>query len=62
VIGPTSLLFLSALGSRLAQQSGEAKSSSYLLQRLSIAVQRSGGTHWPSWVLPAVHTMITFIS
>ena len=40
VIGPNSLSFLRALGSRLAQESGEANSTAYLLQRLSIAVQR----------------------
>ena len=39
VIGPNSLSFLRALGSRLAQESGEANSTAYLLQRLSIAVQ-----------------------
>ena len=40
VIGPNSLSFLSILGSRQAQESGKANSTAYLLQRLSIAVQR----------------------
>ena len=38
--GPHSLSFLRALGSLLAQESGEANSIAYLLQRLSIAVQQ----------------------
>jgi len=41
VIGQKSLSFLRALGDRLAQEFGEARSTSSLLQRLSVA--------WPSW-------------
>ena len=40
VIDPNSLSFLRALGCRLAQDSCEANSTAYLLQRLSIVVQR----------------------
>ena len=40
MIDPNSSSFLRALGSRLAQDSGEANSTAYLLQRLSIVVQR----------------------
>ena len=40
VIGPNSLSFLRALESRLAQESGKVISTTYLLQRLSIVVQR----------------------
>ena len=38
--GPHSQSFLRALGSRLAQESGEANYTAYLLQRLSIVVKR----------------------
>jgi len=47
VIGQTSLTFLRALGSRLALLSGKEKSSSFLLQRLSIAVQRENAVAIP---------------
>ena len=40
VIGPSSLSFLKFLGDRLASGSGNSNSTSHLLQRLSIAVQR----------------------
>ena len=40
-IGPMSLKFLRALGTRIMEQSGEVSSTSYLLQRLSVAVQRA---------------------
>ena len=40
MIDPNSSSFLRALGSRLAQHSGEANSTACLLQRLSIVVQR----------------------
>ena len=40
VIGPLALAFLRELGSRLSQISGEPKSHQYLLQRVSVAVQR----------------------
>ena len=39
-IGPQSLEFLKELGQRLRQVSGESNSTTYLLQRLSVAVQR----------------------
>ena len=39
-IGPRSRTFLRELGRRVHRQSGEANSTSYLLQRLSVAVQR----------------------
>ncbi len=40
VFGPKSLLFVSELGRRLARVTGELRSTNYLLQRLSVAVQR----------------------
>ena len=40
VIGPRSMLFLRDLGRRIALESGEPRSTDYLLQRLSVAVQR----------------------
>jgi len=40
VIGQNSLSFLTALENLLAQVSGEARSTSYFFQRLSVAVQR----------------------
>ena len=39
-IGPRSMLFLRDLGRRIALESGEPRSTDYLLQRLSVAVQR----------------------
>ena len=40
VLGPDSMAFLKDLGHRLARVTGEDKSTAYLLQRLSVAVQR----------------------
>ena len=40
VIGPKSLIFLKDLGTRLGQETREETVQAYLLQRLSIAVQR----------------------
>ena len=40
VIGPKSLVFLKDLGRRLRQETKEEMAQAYLLQRLSIAVQR----------------------
>ena len=37
---PISMLFLRDLGRRIALESGEPRSTDYLLQRLSVAVQR----------------------
>ena len=39
-IGPRSMAFLKALGRRIATESGEPRSTDFLLQRLSVAVQR----------------------
>ena len=39
VVGPQSLIFLKDLGRRLRQVSGEERSFSYLIQRISVAVQ-----------------------
>ena len=39
-IGPKSLALLKELGRRIAAESGEPKSTEYLLQRLSVAIQR----------------------
>ena len=40
VFGPRTATFLKDLGHRLAQVTGDKKSTTYLLQRLSVAVQR----------------------
>ena len=40
VLGPRTLTFVKELGRRLRSHTGEEKSSTYLLQRVSIAVQR----------------------
>ena len=40
VFGPKSLLFVRELGRCIARVTGEAKSTNYLVQRLSVAVQR----------------------
>ena len=40
VIGPQSMIFVRDLGRRLAQVTGEERSTTYLLQNLSVAVQR----------------------
>ena len=40
VVGPLSQIFLKELGHRLSATTGDTKSYSYLLQRLSVAVQR----------------------
>ncbi len=40
VIGARSLQFLKELGRRVRRQTGDPNSTSYLLQRLSIAIQR----------------------
>ena len=40
VVGPQSLAFLKDLGRRMRQVTGEERSLSYLLQRVSVAVQR----------------------
>lgn len=39
VIGPRSLAFLRELGTRIRQYTGEARAHSFLLQRLSVAIQ-----------------------
>ena len=39
-IGPRSLVFLKELGLRIRGETGEPKATEYLLQRLSVAVQR----------------------
>ncbi len=43
-IGPMSLTLLRELGRRIAVETGEPKSTEYLLQRLSVAVQRGNCT------------------
>ena len=40
VFGPQSLTFVKELGRRLRYQTGEEKAGTYLIQRLSIAVQQ----------------------
>ena len=40
-VGPLSLAFLKDLGCRIKQRSGVEKAWQYLLQQLSVAVQRS---------------------
>ena len=39
-IGPSSRSFLKELGRRVTAETGEARETSYLLQRLSVAIQR----------------------
>ena len=39
-IGPRSMAFLTALGRWIATETGEPRSTDFLLQRLSVAVQR----------------------
>ena len=39
-VGPRSLLFLKELGRRMREQTGDKLAFSYLMQRLSVAVQR----------------------
>ena len=53
-LGPSTYIFLQELGKRVFQESGETKSTSYLLQRLSIAVQQGNavavmGCARPRW-------------
>ena len=43
-IGPKSLALLKEFGRRIRAESGEPKSTEYLLQRLSVAVQRGNST------------------
>ena len=59
-LGPKTCDFFKELGYRLRQATGEINSSSYLLQRLSIAVQR--GTWLLSWDLLAILLIWTFSS
>ena len=40
LIGPSSRSFLKELGRRVTAETGEARETSYLLQRLSVAIQR----------------------
>ena len=44
VVGPQSLAFLKDLGRRMRQVTGKERSLSYLLQRVSVAVQRGNTT------------------
>ena len=47
-IGPRSMLFLRDLGRRIALESGEPRSTDYLLQRLSVGERSlSAGWHEP---------------
>ena len=39
-MGPQTKMFLLELGWRLRQQTGESRSTSYLLQRISMAIQK----------------------
>ena len=40
IFGPCTAAFLRELGRRIHQETGEARSTAFLLQRLSVAVQR----------------------
>ena len=44
-IGPKSLALLKDLGRRIRSELGEPKSTEYLLQRLSVAVQRGNSIY-----------------
>ena len=53
-LGPSTYIFLRELGKRVLQESGEANSTSHLLQRLSIVLQRGNavavmGCARPRW-------------
>ena len=53
-LGPSTYIFLRELGKRVFQEFGEANSTSHLLQKLSIAVQRGNavavmGCARPRW-------------
>ena len=39
-IGPSTYRFLKSLGRRVSQESGEPRTTEYLMQRLSVAAQR----------------------
>ena len=48
VVGPSTRAFLKDLGRRVRRQTGEAMTTSYFLQRTSMAFQRG-----PLWAVPA---------
>ena len=52
-VGPRSKSFLRELGRRLHKETGEPNSSSYLLQRLSVAVQRGNAVAILGCVCPS---------
>ena len=64
--GPSTMVFLEELGSRLKQVMGEANARSYLYQRLSMAVQRGNaasimGTTSPSSDLADFFSRLHFL-
>ena len=66
-LGPTTYIFLRELGKLVFQESGEANSTSHLLQRLSIAVQRGNAVavmgcarpRWPMYII--INNILYFI-
>ena len=42
--GPRSLAFVKELGKRISRETGEVKSTHFLIQKLSVAVQRENHT------------------
>ena len=51
-IGPRARAFLKELGRRLRRETGEANSTSHLMQRLSVAVQRGNAAVILACILP----------
>ncbi len=54
VIGARSLQFLKELGERVRRQTGAPKSTSYLLQRLSLQLPSKEETQLQSWGVSGV--------
>ena len=49
--GPLTLQFLKDLGNRLRQATGDENSNTYLIQRLSVSVQRGNAASVPLFLL-----------
>ena len=58
VIGPNSMAFIKDLGHRIRQRTGEVKSLAYLLQQLSVAVQKENPFPFRNPLVDSVHTYI----
>ena len=60
VLGPHTAAFLKELGRRIHQETGEAKSSAYLLKCLSVAVQRGECSGCDGNLQPSLETLPLF--